>query len=334
MAARRTFFEQLQIRIRQLPGVEAAGVVDFLPLRSQGAATTFSVVGGPVPEPGQAPVADIRTASAEFFHTMHVALMAGRLQLPSDGPNSPTVVLVNQAFARGQWPGENPVGRRIKVDMLKANEELEVVGVVGDVRGRGLDADVQPTIYYAASQVAPGSMTVVVRAGRDRSTLESAIRGAVRELDSELPVGEIASMNSWLARSMSDRRYPMLLLGVFAALALVLAGIGVYGVLAYGVAQRTREIGIRVALGARPSAVLGMTLMSGIKLVSAGIMLGGLSGVFATRVLRRLLFGVTPGDPLTLGAVVLLLVIVALIAMYLPARRAVRVDPMVALRTE
>jgi putative ABC transport system permease protein len=244
------------------------------------------------------------------------------------------VVVVNETAARQYWPNESPLGQRIKVNMWSPDSAVEVVGVIGDVHHSGLDAEVRPMIYYPASQIPAGSGTVVLRTSAEPAALAPLLRSALREQDPQVPAGEIATMDTYLARSTSDRRFPMTLLTVFAGLAVVLAGIGIYGVLSYAVTQRTREIGIRVALGAGPEQVLVMVLRAGLGLTLLGVVLGVAGSAIATRALSHLLFGVMPTDPVTFVSVTALLVGIAFLATYLPARRAARVEPMVALRTE
>jgi predicted permease len=333
-AQRTAFFDRLLDRIRALPGVQRAGAVTFLPLMAQGAATSFTVVGRATPAPGQAPVAEIRAADPDYFRTMRIPLLRGRTPTAADGPHAPPVIVINQTMARQYWPGEDPIGRRVQVSWTHPNVEEEIVGVVGDVRGASLDAPIRPRIYYPQAQEPSGSMWIVIRHTGSTGALTAALRGAVRDIDRNVPVEDVATMYAHLAQSMADRRYPMLLLTVFAALALLLAAVGLYGVLAYAVGQRTQEIGVRLALGARPAEVLGLVVTQGMRLVAVGIVLGLVGALLATRALRSLLYGVTPTDPVTLLVTGIGLVGVALLAMAVPARRAAKVDPMEALRYE
>jgi predicted permease len=328
------FFDRLLDRVRALPGVQGAGAVTFLPLMAQGAATSFTVVGRPAPAPGQAPVAEIRSADPDYFRTMRIPLIRGRTPTAADGPTAPPVVVINQTMAREYWPGEDPVGRRVQVSWTHPNVEEEIVGVVGDVRGASLDAPIRPRIYYPQAQEPSGSLWIVIRHTGSAGTLTAALRGAVRDIDRNVPVQDVTTMYTHLAQSMADRRYPMLLLTAFAALALVLAAVGLYGVLAYVVGQRTQEIGVRLALGARPAEVLGLVVTQGMRLVGVGIALGLAGALLATRAVQSLLYGITPTDPVTLAVTGLGLVCVALVAMVVPARRAAKVDPMEALRYE
>jgi putative ABC transport system permease protein len=333
-AQRTAFFDRLLERARAIPGVQGAGAITFLPLMAQGAATSFTVVGRPVPAPGQAPVAEIRSADPDYFRTMRIPLVRGRTPTAADGPNAPPVIVINQEMARAFWPGEDPIGRRAKVSWTHPDLEEEIIGVVGDVRGATLDTPIRPRIYYPLGQEPPGSLWIVIRNRGDVGGLTAAVRSAVREVDRNVPVENVATMYAHLAQSMAGRRYPMLLLSGFAGLALVLSAIGLYGVLAYIVGQRTQEIGIRVALGARPAEVLGLVVGQGLRFVGTGLVLGLAGAVLVTRVLRSLLYGVTPTDPAAIAGAGLGLVVVALLAAAIPARRAATVAPMEALRYE
>jgi len=333
-ARQAAFYSRLLERVHGLPGVEGAGAVSLLPLTGQNSATGFSVVGRPAPAPGQGPVADIRVADPDYFHAMRIPLRRGRTPTEADRPGSPPVVVVNETLARQTWPGEDPIGRRVKVNWIESSPEAEVIGVVGDVHSAGLDGDIRPTIYYPQAQRPSGSMWLVIRHAGDPATLTTAARAAVREIDRNLPVPDGLTMYARLVRSMSDRRYPMLLLSIFAGLAVLLSAVGLYGVLAYAVSQRTAEIGIRMALGAQVRDVVRLVVTQGLRVVALGIAIGLAGAVAATRVLRGLLYGVGATDPQTLLLVSLGLLGVAALAAYLPVRRATKVDPMVALRYE
>jgi len=244
------------------------------------------------------------------------------------------VIVVNQKMARQYWTEGQAVGSRMKVSWTHPDATPEIIGVVGDVRTSALDTDLRPMIYYVEAQDPTASMTLAIRHSGDPGSLVTAVRAAVRDLDHDVPLTDVASMTTRLARSMSDRRYPMLLLSGFAALAVVLAAVGLYGLLSYVVSRRTREIGVRMALGADRFMVLGLVLRDGVRLTLIGAVIGAMASVVAARALKHLLYGVAPTDPLTFAVVGLLLVAVALVASYLPAARATRVDPVEALRTE
>jgi putative ABC transport system permease protein len=328
------FYDQALEQVRALPGVAHAGVVSALPLTGLASATSFRVVGRPEPAPGEAPVADIRSADDGYFAALEIPLLRGRLPSRTDQAASPPVVIINETMARQLWPGSDPIGSRIQVSWNDPEAQPEIVGVVGDVRHEGLDGDVRPMIYYPQAQSPSGYMVMVVRAAADPTALAPPIRAVVRGIDPALPIGEIRTMDEQVRHSVSGRRYPMLLLGLFGALAVTLAAIGLYGVVAHGAGLRVREFGVRIALGATPGDVARLVLSGAGALAAGGVILGTLGALLSTRVLTHLLYHVEPGDPVTLVAVAALLVAVVLVAAWLPARRAGRVDPMTALRAD
>lgn len=329
-----SFYQQLTDRIGTLPGVSDVGAISLIPLVPQASATRFTVVGRPEPKPGEWTSADIRTVDPGYFATMRIPLVRGRTFTAADRTDAPPVIVVNETMARQFWPGSDPIGERLQVNWTDPKAQPEIVGVVGDVRTSSLDADIRPMIYYVGAQAPTGSMTLAIRHSGDTGPLVAAVRAAVRDLDRDVPLTDVATMSTRLSRSMADRRYPMLLLSGFAVLAVLLAAIGLYGLLSYVVSRRTREIGVRMALGADALAVLRMLLRDGVRLTLIGVAAGTVASIAAARALGHLLYGVGPTDPLTFAAVGLLLVLVATIASYLPAARATRVDPVEALRTE
>ena len=333
--ARQTaFYNRLTDRIRAMPGVSEAGAISFVPFVPQGAATRFTIVGRPAPQPGEWTSADIRIIDPGYFAAMRIPLVRGRTFSGADRADAPPVVVVNQAMARQFWPGENPLGSRVQVSWTHPEAQPEIVGVVGDVRTSALDADIHPMIYYVEAQEPTGEMTLAVRHSGDPAALVAAVRGVVGDLDRDVPLTDVATMSTRLTRSMADRRYPMLLLSGFAVLAVLLAAVGLYGLLSYAVSRRNREIGVRMALGAGRGTVLGMVMKDGVRLTLVGVGIGAVASALAARALGRLLYGIGPTDPVTFLSVAVLLVAVALLASYMPAARATRVDPMVALRTE
>ena len=333
--ARQTaFYAQLADRVHGLGGVSDVGAISLIPLVPQGAATRFSIVGRPPQRPGEWTSADIRIVDPGYFATMRIPTIAGRTFTAADRADAPPVIVVNQKMARQYWTEGQAVGSRMKVSWTHPDATPEIIGVVGDVRTSALDTDLRPMIYYVEAQDPTASMTLAIRHSGDPGSLVTAVRAAVRDLDHDVPLTDVASMTTRLARSMSDRRYPMLLLSGFAALAVVLAAVGLYGLLSYVVSRRTREIGVRMALGADRFMVLGLVLRDGVRLTLIGAVIGAMASVVAARALKHLLYGVAPTDPLTFAVVGLLLVAVALVASYLPAARATRVDPVEALRTE
>jgi putative ABC transport system permease protein len=327
------FFERLFERIDQVSEVQSAGAVSFLPLVGLGAATGYEVVGEPVPPRGQEPVADVRVVTKDYFNAMGIPLVRGRLfdeRQPSDAVNK---VVVNEALARRHWPGEDPIGKRIRISWNE-NIEDEIVGVVGDVVHAGLDAEVRAMTYWPFARQAYGSMTLTIRTAGEPIAVVSAVRGILREQDADLALADIRTMDEVVSQSVAQRRLMMVMLAIFAAAALLLAAVGIYGVIAYSVTQRTQEIGIRLALGAQRSDVLRMVVGQAAILAVAGVVIGALGAVFLTRLMEDLLFGVKPFDPLTFGVVAAGLTGVALLASYLPGRRATRVDPVIALRAD
>jgi putative ABC transport system permease protein len=333
------FDRQLLERIGAMPGVSAVASASNLPLE-RGWNFPMSVQGRPDAGMGDA---EWRAISPEYFRTLGIPTVRGRAFLPSDDASAPAVILVNQAMARRFWPEGDPVGSRIVVGTAGGqtvpgfeDPVREVVGVVADIREMGLDRSPKPTIYVPQAQ-APTMLLalpdLLVRTS-GAAALGQAVRQASRELDPRIPEPEIRSMREQVAASVAPQRFNAVLMGAFAALALALTAVGIYGVIAYSVRHRTREIGVRMALGARPVEVLALVLRQGMVLVLAGAGIGLLAAFALTRFLASMLYGVGATDPLTFLAVTLLLVGVALLACYLPARRATRVDPMIALRAE
>ena len=326
------FFSDAVRKIAALPGVESAGAVAFLPFSDTLAGTDFTIVGRPAPAPGDAPITNVVIAMPPYFSTMHIPLRRGRLFAERDTEEAPRVFVVNETFARRYFSNQEPLGQRLVVDMGDTVPG-EIVGVVADIKQTALQESEQPTVYYTYSHLPIGFMTLIVRSTSPRHQLV-AVTSVIRSMDPELPLAEVATMQELISESTSQPRFQSLLLALFACVALLLAAVGLYGVLAFAVAQRTREIGIRMALGAAPAAILHTVVRQGLGLVLLGLGIGLAVAFGLTRFLASFLFGVTPTDPATFAGVAALLVGVALFACYLPARRATRVDPMVALRYE
>ncbi len=289
-----------------------------------------------MPEPGEEPAADERTATAGFFEAMDIPLLAGRTFDSTDRPETPRVAIVSESMVEQYFPDEDPLGQRIKVGGVRDPDSpwWTIVGVVGSVRSRALNRVPEPEIYMPASQRPPRALSLIVRTDSDPAALVPAFREAVWSVDANMPVSQLASLQDVFGASLATQRFLAWLLGAFAALALLLGSVGIYGVMAYMVSRRTREIGIRMALGARPGDVLRAIMNRGVALTAAGLALGLAGALAASRALASLLFEVSPTDPVTLAGVVFLLAAAALFACYWPARRATRVDPMVTLRYE
>jgi putative ABC transport system permease protein len=331
-AQRIAFVDRLLERMGAVPGIRSAGTVFTLPLGGSNRSNSFRIPDRPQPPEGD-PDANYRTISPGYLASIGIPLLKGRAFTVQDGDTAPAVALVNETFARRFFPGEDPIGKVIETDE-DGTRRREIVGVVGDVRFDSLDSHPEPEYYVPYPQSPETSVTLVVRAAKDPSSLAPMLREQVRALDPSLPLYAVRTMEEYLAASVADRRVIALLLGSFAAVALALAATGLYGVLAYSVSRRTREIGIRVALGARPGDVLKLVVTQGMLLTLTGVAIGLAGGLLLTRFLSGLLFGVRPTDPLTFAGVSALLAAVALLACYLPARRAARVDPVTALHYE
>jgi predicted permease len=330
----RAFYREVLDKSRTLPGVKSAGFGSDVPFTSIGDTDGYVIEGAPPLLPGQDNDALYREVTAGYLETIGGTLDAGRLLEDRDIESGQPVVVVNEFFAKRHWPGQDPVGKRLKLSGSKEPWRT-VVGVVKDIRERGLLLDMKPAVYVPVNQVdRPGADYLTARTAQDPSSVINALRGAVWSVDGEQPVAFIRTMDQLMEENVADRERPMTLLGIFAGLALVLACIGVYGVLAYSVAQRTREIGVRMALGARPLDVTRMILGRGLKLSAIGLVTGAVLAGALGILLRTLLFGVTPAAPLVYAGTAATLIIVALAACVIPAQRAARVDPVVALRDE
>ncbi len=328
-----SFYSELIQRIKNLPGVEAAATIDMMPMGGSGGTTSFLVEGRPAPPQGQYPEANARTSSPGYFQTMRIPVVKGREFSEHDTAKTPFAVVINETMARKYWPGEDPIGKRL-LDPQNRTPPAEVIGVVGDVKHFGLDDQAEEYIYTNSLQTPGNSMFLVVRTTTDPVSMTATLRKEVQALDKELPVFDVKPMEQRIVESTGARRLVMFLLGVFAVVALILASVGIYGVMAYAVTQRTHEIGIRMALGASRGDILRLVIRQGMLLVVAGLILGLLVSFAVTRFMAGLLFGVAPNDPATLFGVSLLLAIIAFIACLVPALRAMKVDPMVALRYE
>ena len=335
--SRRAFYDEVLRQVKEVPGVDAAGMITFLPLSFNGMNFSFSVEGRPTPSDMKLPFALFRVVSPDYFQAMGIPLLRGRYFEAHDSPEVTPVTVINRRLAEQYWPGEEAIGKRLKVGPVDSpNAWLTVVGVVGDVRQTGLYEQrlefYVPYMQERRSFMAPRDL--VVRTKSDPAVIAGAVRKAVWSVDKDQPVSNVRSLDQVFAAAISQERFQALMLGLFAALALVLACVGLYGVISYSVVQRTHEIGVRMALGAQPVDVLRLVIRQGMSLTFAGLVIGIVAGTFATRVLTDMLFGVTPRDPVTFVGVPVLLLIVAFLACYIPARRATRIDPLIALRYE
>ena len=344
------FQDELLARLAEIPGVRAAGSVNVLPLddAGEGSSGPFAKVGRTevvrgfedlmrlLREPGRAGEAEYRVASGGYFPAMGIPLIRGRLFDERDTPDGVHAAVISRSLAEREWPGQDPIGQRVQYGGMDGDlRPFEIVGVVGDVRERALDAEPRPTFYANVRQRPSGVSGPhnIVLYGGDPEAVSAMAREILREMNPEIPV-RFGTLEQVLSTWLSDRRFSLLLLAIFAVAALVLAVAGIYGIIAHLVAQRTREIGIRLALGAPAGAVLGMVLRSGVLLAAAGVAVGLVSALAATRLLSGLLFGVGTRDPLTFVTVPLLLLGVAALASYVPARRTTRVDPIIVMRAE
>ena len=331
------FYDRFLERLRALPGVESASAIIPLPLSGSNMVTDFDMEEHPLPE-GQRPGAPVRVIGTDYFKTMAIPLRQGRAFDQNDRMDSPPVVIVNERFAKKFFPGQNVIGKRIKPGFAADNsgEKMrEIVGVVGNVKHLSLKNDDSPELYLPRTQIPFETMSLVIRTNvSDPSALTSAVRKELAEMDATIPLTSVRVFHEYISRSLARPRFNASLLSVFAGTALVLTAIGIYGVMAYSVAQRTNEIGIRIALGAAQSNIFRLVIGQAMSLVAISVVIG-LAGAFAaTRLLNSLLFGVGAWDPITFSAIVILISLVAFLAAWLPARRAMQVDPIVALRTE
>jgi len=329
------FHAELLSRVRAVPGVRAAGTVDVLPLSGGGNTVNFAIEGTPV-LPGHENEANIRSISTDYFRDMGIPLITGRPFGPEDRDGGPKTVIVNRSLARRFFGGANPVGKKVRFTFNDRQPYREIVGGVGDENQKSLDEEPAPVIYASYLQSLDDSMSVVIRASGDPERLGPSVKAAILAIDPAIMVVDVTTMGQMISDAPSTflRRYPALLIGGFAAVALLLAAIGLYGIMTFAVARRSREIGIRLALGAQRREVVGMVLSSGGRVVAAGLALGLAGAVATTRVLSSILFRVRPLDPVSLALVSILLAAVALLACWLPARRAAGVDPASALRNE
>jgi putative ABC transport system permease protein len=339
----RNFYHDVTERVAALPDVKSASAVNFLPLTGWSGYCDFDIAGRATPPSGEHFTGQYRVIDWRYLRTMGISLKGGRDFAPADGPETQGVALINEALANRYWPNQDPVGQQIRLkfpdvrtpyDPEPREGWLTVVGLVGDVRDWQWGEPKVGQIFLPDTQDPSRMMHLVVRSSGDLNQIGAAIRSAVNSVDPNQPVTNLQTMHGYLAASVSQRRLSMFLLALFAGVATLLACVGIYGVMAYAVTQRSHEIGIRLALGAQPADVLRMVVGDGMRLAGIGLALGLAGSYVAMRYLASELYGVRAKDPLTLVGVAAGLAIVAMIACYVPARRATKVDPLVALRYE
>ena len=326
------FHQQVVANVTALPGVQAAAVFFSVPNGAGIGTTEFMLPDRPTPPAGQWPQAQTNRADAHYFRTMNIPLHRGRVFVEQDHPQSPPVIVINETMARRFWPDEDPVGKSVTLQEPKLT--ATVIGVVGDVKHNGLAEPAQPQLYLSFAQQPHIFASLAVRTTSDALMFSNAVRNAIWAIDKDQPVWKVRTMEWLLDRANGSQRFLMQVLAALAILALILAAVGIYGVLSYAVSQQTRDIGIRLALGAQTHDILTLVLKRGVGLVLLGVTMGCVTSLAMTRLISGLLFGVTATDPLTFGGIALLLTLVAILACWVPARRATKVDPIIALRHE
>ena len=330
------FYQQALQQIRALPGVQAAGATSVLPMSGNNSSGSFSIEGRQIPPNQSMPHGDRWAATTDYFAAMKIPLVRGRYFDDRDTADSALVAIIDETMARKYWPDEDPMGKRISFERDEQGNPRwrEIIGLVGHAKQRNLEGDSRVQYYLPYAQRAIPSMDLAIRTNGEPTSFAGAVRNVIRGLDKDLPIFRVTVMEELVADSMAQRRFAMTLLVIFAGVALVLAAVGLYGVMSYSVTQRSHEIGIRMALGAQGSDVVKMVVRQGIGLALVGVAIG-LAGAFAlTRLMATLLFGVKASDPLTFASIAVLLTLIALLACFVPARRATKVDPMIALRYE
>ncbi len=328
--AQANFFIELERRVSRLPGVTQFGLTTILPMSGVNSDCSFGIEGRVNDDAHPSPDEEDRIVSPNYFRALEIPLLQGRFFTAADKLDAPPVVIINQALAQRYWPNESPIGKRLRVPFTMPTLST-IVGIVGDVHHKGLDQPMKPEFYVPAAQVPYTSMIMAVRSSQDPRSLTSAIRGEVQAIDSTLPVAHVRTLEQVIADSVAPRKLSVVLLAVFAAVALLLAAVGIYGVMSFLVVQRTHEIGVRMALGAQRSDVLRLVISHAGMLIGAGTMLGLIVALLSTSALRSALYGTSAFDLATFALVTITLALVAFFASYLPARRATKADPMIAL---
>jgi len=328
------FFSQAVDQIRTLPGVESVGAINTLPFDGPYSGTNLDIEGQPPRPAGQRLTTGVCVTDANYFQTMQIPLKRGRLYTPQEVTEMRHVVVVNEAFARDIFPGQNPIGQRVTINMKDDNQPSEIIGVVGNNKAKGLDSEVEPMAFWPHAELVYPAMTFAIRTGGESANVTATARNVIHQLDPDQPIGEVATMDSLMAKSVARARFNSTLLGIFSIVALVMAAVGIYGVMSYSVLQRTHEIGVRMALGAQRADVLKLILKQGVVLAVTGVLVG-LAGSFGlTRIISTLLFDVAATDKATFAAVASGLFGITFLASYLPAWRATRVNPLDALHYE
>jgi putative ABC transport system permease protein len=328
------FFKTLLQRVRALPGVRSVGAISHLPFSGSGAGTWFTIVGRPAPAAGEKPSADVRVIDPSYFAAMGIPIPHGRNFSEKEASEPSHVVIINETMARQYWPNEDPIGQKVVIEMSDQPVPSEIIGVVGDVKHKGLSDKTNPMVYWPHPELPFPLLTLVIRTDSSPLNLSAALRSEVLAVDRDQPIADLRTMEQLLSNSIGRQRLGTLLIGIFAVVAVILASVGVYGLIAQSVTERTQEIGIRIALGAQTRDVLKLIIGHGLKLVLCGVAIG-LIGAFAlTRFLTTILYTVSTTDYTTFLLISLLLFAIALIASYVPARRAIKVDPVIALRYE
>jgi putative ABC transport system permease protein len=329
------FFAHAAEQMAQLPGVRSASAVSYLPFNGMAAGTDVEIGGRPPAKPGEQLIASIRTILPGYFRSVGIPVKQGRdFTAADDVISTPYRYIVNEAFVHEYLPGEDPLGKQISVSMDSKNPMGEIIGVVGNVKEGALDQDPKPTVYYIHAHLVYGEMVFVLRTAQEPMALAESASKIIKKMDPELAVGEVRPMTAVIRQTFARQQFSAVLLAGFSLASLLLAAVGIYGVLAYSVTQRTREIGVRVALGAVPGSIVRLVVTSGARMVIAGAVAGMAMGLAFSGLMKSLLYGIGPRDPLTFIAAPAVLVLVALVAAYVPARRAARVSPMEALRAE
>jgi putative ABC transport system permease protein len=323
------FYRRVIDNVEHIPGIQSAGLTDVLPLGQQNGREYFTIENRPLP-PGQSLVADFRRISPRYLNTMGIPLLEGRLLSDRDVRDAPPVILIDETLARQYWPHQNPIGRRMRL----WGQFRQVVGIVGQVHHYGLEKQPEPTIYAPYEQMPNKAMALAVRTTMETQAVVKAVKQAVWSVDRNQPVFQIRGMDEYLSLADTAPRISMTLLLVFAAISMLLAALGIHGVVSYGVAQRTREFGLRMALGSTPGQLKVLVIRNGLRTAVIGLLAGMAGAAALASALRALLYGVAPLDPAVMAGVAALLLTVAFIANYVPARRATRIDPMEALHQE